>query len=1305
MAAKRQHIEMDPDYEDVSEVQSKRRRLLEEGAAAATKKKISSIIDKQFNLEVENKETELLNISEQLEMARAMMDRLRACIVASYYGNASQIKTQQKNVTQPPTIHPTVRKYIGKAPKGTPLTTPGQLQSRALQEGIQVKTEAPEGKSRTEEASERIGQMASKCKAVSSMPASNGVHGDLDTRCGRYKLKRRIIVGNVSKSIPADQRDENDQATHKWMVYVRGPKERPNISDIVKKVWFFLHPSYRPNDLVQVSEHPFHLTRRGWGEFPVRVQLHFRDTRNKRLDIIHNLKLDRTYTGLQTLGSETVVDIELERDAVPVSKPSCGSAIKQEPDHDINSTSDMQGTSVVKTEPPDDHDYGHVTEKLGNGKCTAAADPSTPEKSPMNASILISSTIGATSVPAPRSASFATSQPLTLIPVQGLGQTGSPGLLRVAPLTPTKQTVFSHSNSTSVNQVSTGSPVRNIVLQGVGSLTSTVVLDNKVIGQGNMQKNSVPQLIALSPVKTTGNTTNFAVPQQLVLTSITGGQQIKHLSLPVASSQPGRVNSSPNPPQNAGLIFLKCTDSQGKTFLIPQQVFSSASSPIRSQSTPITGQCNTVSHGSQALILTTSLPKTNASSQVIANQSGQFVVKISQQSDVTGKPLTQNGPVLFLKPDTSSSARKVASLLTTKPNISPEVNTGKLKACTPNVRNTFPSQIAMPVQQLTPGSQSLFRGQLKVTPQGLMHIQGQKLNANNTNEQSVILMNGNLNSKLAGGNQNKQPLILVPATMNNKIVGKGKSLLSSPFNNLAVSQSNGNVILVNHASAITTNNQNNGRLVLTNQVSTNKNIDKINANNTRISSASNSITITSPPSQTHKNLSNHIVIVPVTSHPPISMVTQVQGHSVVTTSQTLLKCVNSVSNISGKMAGMESRSQEKTMLIVVPSDDAKRSCVTLNSTSQPERSMSSLLGSRLPQVSIATKEMEMPVTISSSNQKQKQIIVVNEMKSEMHTLHSGVEKEKKIIVLEPKRRKQQQNRDAEFPEFIKPLCICDYADLTSLIRAAIIRHPVVSNSHGKTLHPYCAKSREEWLSWNIGKRRASEWQRASAVRRYLRSYLTEGVIFHGETMWSTRQILTWCRIHSYSPHYLERPLHPTAIDLQSETSLTPGKQHQRFSSVTDSNQLTQEITPLQEVMSSDSGDEDVDVTSLESKAPVKQRPVEEAAVMGDTELLPLCDGSIFVELVAQKVGVCLSPTLVSPGYMATVTHGTLYKAMEQFMEDILRKTFALQVNMGRYPDTVGVADVFLALENLPVADFLTNKYMGVPDVPMPRTER
>ena len=68
----------------------------------------------------------------------------------------------------------------------------------------------------------------------------------------RYKVKKRIVIGNVSKYIPTEKRDDNDRATHKWMVYVRGPRDEPRIDHFVKKVWFFLHPSYRPNDLVEI---------------------------------------------------------------------------------------------------------------------------------------------------------------------------------------------------------------------------------------------------------------------------------------------------------------------------------------------------------------------------------------------------------------------------------------------------------------------------------------------------------------------------------------------------------------------------------------------------------------------------------------------------------------------------------------------------------------------------------------------------------------------------------------------------------------------------------------------------------------------------------------------------------------------------------------------------------------------------------------------------------------------------------------------------------------------------------------------
>lgn len=54
--------------------------------------------------------------------------------------------------------------------------------------------------------------------------------------------------------------------------------------------------SFSLNSACVFSEPPFHLTRRGWGEFPVRVQIHFKDQRNKRIDIIHHLKVRHLLT-------------------------------------------------------------------------------------------------------------------------------------------------------------------------------------------------------------------------------------------------------------------------------------------------------------------------------------------------------------------------------------------------------------------------------------------------------------------------------------------------------------------------------------------------------------------------------------------------------------------------------------------------------------------------------------------------------------------------------------------------------------------------------------------------------------------------------------------------------------------------------------------------------------------------------------------------------------------------------------------------------------------------------------------------
>lgn len=74
-----------------------------------------------------------------------------------------------------------------------------------------------------------------------------------------------------------------------------------------------MHPSYKPNDVIEVNQAPFSLTRWGWGEFPIRVQLHLRSSGKKTIDIIHQLLLDKSLTGSQVLGSERPYNIEIDR--------------------------------------------------------------------------------------------------------------------------------------------------------------------------------------------------------------------------------------------------------------------------------------------------------------------------------------------------------------------------------------------------------------------------------------------------------------------------------------------------------------------------------------------------------------------------------------------------------------------------------------------------------------------------------------------------------------------------------------------------------------------------------------------------------------------------------------------------------------------------------------------------------------------------------------------------------------------------------------------------------------------------------
>ncbi|XP_035204449.1 YEATS domain-containing protein 2-like, partial [Stegodyphus dumicola] len=316
MATKRS-LDQDPEYEAIpSEIQEKRIKLMEDNVRNQTKKKIESIIKSNFEQEIAAKDAEIDAIDEHLYECRAMLDRLRACIITKYYATLGQEQMPSENSA--PSIHPTVKKFLGKTPRFTNYNST-EVSSDNNENTFTNSSKVPviENYSNSNSNDLPSSQNAEKIGLELSSSAKND---DIPTRAPRFKTKAKIIVGNISNFIPIWKRE--DQSTHRWMVYVRGDKDSPNIESFVKKVRFLLHPSYRPTDVIEISNPPFHLKKYGWGEFPVRVQLHFHDPRNKPVDIIHNLKLDKTFTGLQTLGAETVVELQLFKQDDKMTIPS-----------------------------------------------------------------------------------------------------------------------------------------------------------------------------------------------------------------------------------------------------------------------------------------------------------------------------------------------------------------------------------------------------------------------------------------------------------------------------------------------------------------------------------------------------------------------------------------------------------------------------------------------------------------------------------------------------------------------------------------------------------------------------------------------------------------------------------------------------------------------------------------------------------------------------------------------------------------------------------------------------------------------
>ncbi|CAH0404384.1 unnamed protein product [Chilo suppressalis] len=338
----------DPDYQETTVV------VKDEPLEFAEDEKINlikSIIRREFSNELEIRENEVMLIEQRMSMSRRLLHSLRYALVSNYFNDQklqlsnSQIEDDVAHTQLDPRarnqmtsllrdgqrrLHPSVRKLLGKKTvdldeiflsrslrNKTRKDYSAMVQKRNYTIAADAtKTLRPDAKP---EVKEETGTPEPETEPSSSKPKKVPRHLDPkvekvvtidDPTRNKMKHRYRFIIGNTSKYAPGASRA--DRSTHKWLLYVRGTASSPDISSTLTALVVRLHHSYAPHHTVRLCKPPFHISRRGWGEFPARLELHFPlPAVNRPATLDHTIKLDRNYTGLQTLGAETIVDVWL----------------------------------------------------------------------------------------------------------------------------------------------------------------------------------------------------------------------------------------------------------------------------------------------------------------------------------------------------------------------------------------------------------------------------------------------------------------------------------------------------------------------------------------------------------------------------------------------------------------------------------------------------------------------------------------------------------------------------------------------------------------------------------------------------------------------------------------------------------------------------------------------------------------------------------------------------------------------------------------------------------------------------------
>jgi hypothetical protein len=122
--------------------------------------------------------------------------------------------------------------------------------------------------------SSRVPPPDTATKSASS--SSSETNTNASTRLSNTTAFLPIVIGSIAFYLG---KKADEFQSHEWTLYVRGPNHE-DLSVCISKVIFQLHASFA-QPIRELTQPPFEVTERGWGEFEAQIRIFWKDPNEK----------------------------------------------------------------------------------------------------------------------------------------------------------------------------------------------------------------------------------------------------------------------------------------------------------------------------------------------------------------------------------------------------------------------------------------------------------------------------------------------------------------------------------------------------------------------------------------------------------------------------------------------------------------------------------------------------------------------------------------------------------------------------------------------------------------------------------------------------------------------------------------------------------------------------------------------------------------------------------------------------------------------------------------------------------------